>query len=265
MKKKLTNIYSELGLNIDNNQILISLLDKLNLIDETIRQQFELFHMDFLLGLNELKEFDNKSFKRYISKINETKGNLNFWGERFEIFMHSKLIKANPELITNLKRGKDGNEPDLVFKYKDITLGLELTTLKFIKPPKSKDIILSKITDKILEKNNRPYSNDNCVLIIDITNIIAYEKSLNIKSILKEKFSGLSYSGKDIKFGMVILCNSVFAQNKDQALTHRLEPRFGFVNETKNMNKELKGFLNILFDNFKHNSDYNHKYYHLNI
>ena len=55
-------------------------------------------------------------------------------------------------IIKNLTRGIDGLEPDLLFNFNETLLGIELTTLKFVKPPQTPEIILSKIIDKILEK-----------------------------------------------------------------------------------------------------------------
>jgi len=266
-KKKLLKIYSKLGIDVKNNKILFDLLNKLDSSCEKFNQQIELFHMDFLLGLSEIQDFDEKSFNKYIDKINATKGKLNFWGEKFEVFIYSRLIKGNPEIITNLKRGTDGIEPDLIFNFNNSPLGLELTTLKFLNLPKSKKNILSKITNKILEKNNKPYSNEKTALLIDITNIVAYEKILNLdlNKIFKEYFNGFGYLDKEVNFGIIILCNSVFKYKQDGTLKHRLEPRIGFISETKSIDNNLKKFINILFDNFKPNDDFDLKFHHLNI
>jgi hypothetical protein len=267
MKTRIQNGYLSIGLEISENKILTELINRIDSPNEILSKQFELFHMDFLIGLKNIQEFDKISFNRYIEKINKTKGNLNFWGEKFETFIHSKLIKACPKIISELKRGADGIEPDILFKYKEEQLGIELTTLKFLNIPKNKEQILSKITEKILEKNNKPYSNEKCALLIDITNIIAYEKlfDLNLNEIFNELFCGFGYLNTKIKYEMVILCNSVFKQKNDGVLRHKLEPRIGFMSEAKTMDKNLKEFLNILFNNFQSDNDFDLKFHHLNM
>ncbi len=153
MKNRIQKGYLSIGIEIDGNKILTELINRSDSPNELLSKQFEIFHMDFLVGLKSIQEFDEISFNRYIEKINETKGKLNFWGEKFETVIHSKLIKACPKIISDLKRGVDGIEPDILFKYKEEQLGIELTTLKILNAPKNKEQILSKITDKILEKN----------------------------------------------------------------------------------------------------------------
>ncbi len=223
--------------------------------------------MDFLLGLNSIREIDKKSFDRYIKNINNTKGELNFWGEKFEVFMHSKLIEGEGRITKNLRRGIDGKEPDLIFDFNNEILGMELTTSKFAQIPKTKEHILKKITEKILEKNSKPYSNEKCALIIDITNIIAYEKmlNLNLNQIFIESFNGFGYLNKVMNFGIIILCNSVFMQLEDGTLKHRLNPRLGLMSEKKALNSNLRKFINILFDNFQPDNNFNLKFHHLNI
>jgi len=267
MKEKIEQGYEKLGININTNKIVKQYIDLLVTEKELFRKQFELFHMDLLLGLNNIKEIDEKSFDRYINSINQTKGKLNFWGEKFEVYMHSKLIQKDTKIIKNLKRGVDGIEPDLIFDFNSDSLGIELTTAKFSYPPKKKEHILSKITDKILEKNNKPYSNEKCALIIDVTNIIAYEKTLNLSlnEIFRELYSGFEYLNKEIKFGMVILCNSVYKQQHDGTLKHRLNPRIGLMSETKTIDNNLKNFLSILFNNFQPDDNYDLKFHHLYI
>lgn len=267
MKNRIQKGYLSIGIEIDENKILTELINRVDSPNELLSKQFEFFHMDFLIGLKNIQEFDEISFNRYIEKINETKGKLNFWGEKFETVIHSKLIKACPKIISDLKRGVDGIEPDILFKYKEKQLGIELTTLKFLNAPKNKEQILSKITDKILEKNNKPYSTGKCALLIDITNIIAYEKllNLNLNEIFNEHFSGFSYLNAEMRYGMVILCNSVFKQKNDSGLRHRLEPRIGLMSENKSIDKNLKEFLNILFNNFQTDNDFDLKFHHLNI
>ena len=267
MRTRLENLYLKLGIDVVSNKVLRDYLSLTEIKNEILRKQFELFHMDFIVGLNAIKEFDKKSFNRYIKSINDTKENVNFWGEKFEVFLHSKLIKATPQIITNLKRGIDGFEPDLLFDFKDSNLGIELTTLKYTVPPKNETQVLSKITERILEKSSKKYPNPKCALLIDITNIVAYEKLYNfsLNEIFNSEFNGFSYLQKEIDFGMIILCNSIFKKNSDNTLFQTLNPKLGLFKETENMDKDLNQFINILFNNFKPNDDYDLGFYHLNM
>jgi hypothetical protein len=267
MKTQFQDKYLSIGIEINQNKILTERLNIDENSDENLKKQYELFHMDFIIELKNIQKFDPISFNRYIQKINETKSSLNFWGEKFEIYMHSKLIKIYPKIISNLKRGIDGIEPDILLKYKEEQLGIELTTLKFLTDTVSKEQILSKITDKILEKNSKKYSNENCLLLIDITNIVFNEYKYNFKlnEIFDENFSGFAYLKKELKFGMVILCNSVYKRKNNDILSHELVTRIGFINETKGMNENLKEFLSIFFNNYQSDNDYIEKFHHRNI
>lgn len=267
MKERLIKLFGDFGIKIDENKILKEIFNRLDGQNEDLSKQYELFLMDLLLGLNLIKSIDINSYNRYLKYLNETKGEINFWGEKFEVFIHSKLVKINPHVIKDLRRGIDGKEPDLVFKFNGIQIGLELTTIKFLNPPDSKEKILKKIVDCIIEKNGKSYPNEKCALLIDITNLIMYEKVINISlnKLFEESFCGFDFTGKDIGFGCVILCNSVFKLKADGNLYHYLNPRLGLFPETKPMNQELEGFLDIIFNKFKQDNDYELAFYHKNI
>jgi hypothetical protein len=267
MKEKLIKLFGDFGIKIDKNKILKDIFNRLDWPNEDLSKQYELFLMDLLVGLNSIKSIDFNSYNRYVKNLNETKGEINFWGEKFEVFMHSKLVKINTHVINDLRRGVDGKEPDLILKFNGIQLGLELTTTKFLEPPDSKEKILKKILDCIIEKNGKSYPNEKCALLIDITNLIMYEKVFNISlnKLFEESFSGFDFTGKDIGFGCVILCNSIFKLKADGNLYHYLNPRIGLFHETKPMNQELKDFLDIIFSKFKHDNDFELAFYHKNI
>jgi len=256
-----------MGITWNNNKILCDYLKFVEGEDNIFRRQFELFHKDFLVGLSDIMEYDKPAYQRYVQKINETKGKLNFWGERFEVYFHSKLLNGVPEFISSVRRGKDGSESDLQIQFKENNLGLELTTLKYKVPPKTEIQILSKITDCILEKNSKKYANDKSALIVDITNIVAYEKlfGIDLNSIFNSNFNGFSYLNKEIKFGKIILGNSVFKEKSDGNLVHRFIPRIGFMSETLEMDSGLKEFLNLLFNRFKPDTDFDKLFYHINM
>lgn len=266
MENKIITKYSEFGIDITNNKILNESINSLNDSNDIINKQSEFFHMNLLLGLKAIRDHDKNSYKRYIRNINSTKGKLNFWGEIFEVFVHSKLIKGvTKKIISNLKRGKDGLEADLEFIYNEKSLHLELTTLKVVDLP-SEDAIYSKIIDRILTKNRKPYAQENCVLIIDITNLVYYSRAqdLSLKKIFKERFKGFNSQEITIHFGMIILCHSIFKTLEDGSLHHSLNPIFGLANENKALDDDLKGFLNRLF-NFKEDEETHLAFYHKHI
>lgn len=267
MKEMIIKGYSKLGIEISSNDVLTDYLELLEDQPEILRNQFELFHLELILSLYEIKKHDTISFDRYVKRINETRGKVNFWGEKFEVFIHSKLLKANFHIKNNLKRGIDGIEPDLTFNFNNSQLGIELTSLRFIESPKNKEVIINKVAECMLNKNNKPYANDKCVLLIDITNIIAYEKllSFNINQIFKEEFHGFNYLGREINLGMVVLCNFVFKQRTNGDIYLMLNPRLGFMSEKKQMNTDLKKFIDIVFNGFKPDDDFDISFYHKNL
>lgn len=144
MTEKLHNGFEQLGISIDDNPILQKLFFLTKVEDEKIKQQFQLFLMDLFLGLKRIQEADLKSFSYYVQRINGTKGKINFLGEYFEVFNHHKLLMENGKFIKNLRRGIEGEEPDLVFGYNTVSLGIELTTAKFATPPKDENHIIKK-------------------------------------------------------------------------------------------------------------------------
>lgn len=223
--------------------------------------------MDLLLGLKRIKEFDLGSFTRYIDKINDSQDKSNFWGERFEIFVHHKLLPANGHLIKNLRRGKDGEEPDFVFDFNSDKLGIELTTSKFTVPPKEKNHIIKKITGVILDKNRKPYSGEKCALIIDITNLVTYSSmvGLSLKRLFQDEFHGFSYLGTKIKYGMIILCNSVYCYRPDETLFTTLNPYFGLMVDNGIVDSNLNSFIRTFFNKFKTEENCELSHYHLNI
>ena len=267
MTERLHKAFEQLGISIEDNPVLQKLLSLTQTQDQRIKQQFELFLMDLLLGLRRIQEADLQSFSYYIEKLNETKGRSNFWGERFEVFMHHKLLQANGELIDNLRRGKEGKEPDFVFDYDTVSLGIELTTSKFTALPKDENHIMNKITDTILEKNRKAYAGERCALIIDITNLVTIEslKGHSLKELFSDKFNGFSYLGRKIKFGIIILCNSVYKHRPDRTLYNSLNPYLGIMDDNGNIDPHLNSFIRTLFNNFKPDGDYELSYYHQNI
>ena len=94
LRQRLHKAFTELGIKTEDNGIIQRLLFLTDVDELKLKQQFELFLMDLLLGLKRIQEADSKAFSYYIGRINYTQGKSNFWGEGFEIFMHDKLLQA---------------------------------------------------------------------------------------------------------------------------------------------------------------------------
>ena len=267
MREKIIEGYNKVGIKVLGNQILQDFVDRIDIQHEQIGKHYRLFHMNLILDLLKIKEFDKHAFERYVKSLNDTSGRLNFWGEKLEIFMHSVLIRMTPSIIQDLRRGKDGVEPDLVFDYKNSIVGLELTTLKFTSKPKSKDEIIRKITDKILEKNGKCYASGKCALLIDVTNITFYEMlfGFNLGDIFETEFKGFGYLNKSFNFGKVILCDNVFKNNINEPTKHSWRPRIGLMNDSGAIDKDLMSFLKILFNNFRIDDIYYKAFHYANI
>ena len=80
-----------------------------------------------------------------------------------------------------------------------------------------------------------------------------------------ESFVGFDYLEKEIGFGVIILCNSIFKTKSDNSLFHSLIPRIGLCHEKKQMNIDLQHFLEITFNHFEQDDDYEQAFYHKNI
>jgi len=268
MQQKITRVYTELGIDVRKSSIIEKYIQLIKEPESEI-EDFELFHWDLILGLSEIKDFDYNSFKRYQSNINNSKDNLTFWGERYEVIWHYKLIKAlnHYSYITDLKRGKDGLESDLIFNFNNSNIGIELTTLKFQSGLKNAEEILMKIYKSIFKKNSKPYANKNSALIIDVTNLNYHSKftELSLKDILKTNIFETKNLIDKINFGMVILCQSEYRINEKGNRGQYLKPVLAIPNRKISINIELSKFLNLFFNNFKDSGDDYIVHYHKNI
>lgn len=251
MKAKIIKAYEKIGIEIFPDSILEKYV---NLIENNeFKEQIELFHFNIILGLDLIRIKDVSSFKRYTKNLNNSKSNLTFWGEKNEVYWHSKLLEINDIYISNLRRGIDGKEPDLVFKINNETFGFELTTLKFEKYPKDNESIFFKIIEQIKIKNEKVYySNKNCVLIIDITNLYFHAEfnNRNFKEIWNENFKGFKIDNITINFGMIIFCTNSYRKYSDERLLHKVNPILGLINEENRLNKHFELLIKKMFNNF---------------
>ncbi|MDA3890797.1 MAG: hypothetical protein PF517_03945 [Salinivirgaceae bacterium] len=179
--------------------------------DESIKKNIEFFLMDFAVAMLSIQKNDKSSFDYYLKRITNTT-NLNFWGEYFEIILQFKLMdKADHNGLT-IRRGiVKKAEPDFVIFNDNAFFHAELSTLKYDKTSNKKNPA-KKIVDRILEKNSKSYANANCVLLINITNLLFNEKiglSIFYKS-LKDILTDLK---PEIKFNRILLFSTFFSES----------------------------------------------------
>jgi len=263
-KEKAIKLYEKYGIDYSNNTILIDYLNHMEYSEEIFMRIYKFIQNEFFIDLDKLKKSDLNSFNRYVEHINSTKGKINFWGERFELFFHSKLLQGVPDFFDKIRRGKDGLEPDFLLSKNNIELGIELTTLQYKKLPENDVDPLAKIIKCILEKNRKKYVNDKCILAINITNLNTTGQILNydILEAFKVKFRGFSYLGENkIKFGGILLLNNEFKESENGVLYHLFEPIIGLINENKEMDRDLKVLFNMLYPPIKEdNNKYTYTY-----
>lgn len=128
--------------------------------------------------------------------------------------------------------------------------------------------LLKKITDAILDKNRKVYSGGRCALIIDVTNLVAIQssKGSSLKELFRnKKFKGFSDFEKKIKFGIIILCNSVYKYRTDGTMYNSLNPYIGIMSENENIDPHLNSFVRAVFNDFKPCNDYEQSFYHEHI
>ena len=126
---------------------------------------------------------------------------------------------------------------------------------------------MNKITDTILDKNRKTYSGGRCALIVDVTNLVIIEriKGISLNELFKNKFNGFSYLGKKIKFGIIILCNSIYKHRPDGSLYNSLNPYLGIMDDSGNIDPYLNSFIRTLFNNFEPDANSELNYFHTNI
>lgn len=158
--------------------------------------------MMLTIDIDSIKKHNLDDFNHYLTKLK--KKDISFWGERFEIFFYNRLISKLNTTIKDIKRGVEGKDADFIVEYNGHYIAIETTSLNFSKTsPKENPI--TKLKNKIFEKDRKPYSNLRCCLIIDITNLIFYRKIYKNFSIsIAELFASL-----ESKFGAILLLESV--------------------------------------------------------
>ncbi|MBK6263398.1 hypothetical protein JKA74_00010 [Marivirga sp. S37H4] len=258
--------YQKFEFSLGDESVITKYLKYLETPDLEIRKQVELFHLELLESLISIQEHDIKSSNRYIKNLKSSENLRNFWGEKFEVIIHSKLIKlVDQNAISTVRRGKDGKEPDLLFDFENHQLGIELTTLKFEKSPNKLELAsFKKMMDKISEKNNNVYANKNTVLFIDISNIeflnalMTGNSSVDFLDKYKDQLEALSTK---LNFKFILFLESIFYYDSMKNLKRCLNPIAGITDNEKP--NSVNRFLNLAFNDFKKGD--NKIYRHQNI
>ena len=138
-----------------------------------------------------------------------------------------------------------------------------MTSCKFKIPPRNKDVVFRKIFDTIVEKSKKPYVNENCALLIDITNLTFYAKQygFSINELFSDNFEGFNYLNRTIKYGKVVLCDSVYRKKEHSSMEHIWRPRVGLMKDSGEINVDLISLLKIMFNNFKYDDSYDFTYH----
>lgn len=214
MKDTLNKAFDKIGIDLTNDKNPLGQEFKLyeQIVDEPIKKNIEFFLMEFAVAMQSIQKNDKLSFNYYLKRISNNT-NLNFWGEYFEIILYFKLRDKAIQNGLTIRRGIDKNdEPDFVIFNDNEFFQAELTTLKYDKKNANKKTPENKIVKKILEKNSKAYANANCVLLINITNLLFNEKIglSNFDKSLKDILRDLK---PKVKFNRILLLNTFFSES----------------------------------------------------
>lgn len=258
LKEKIIEQYKKLGFSIDESSKLSKYIRYLDIPNEFFRKQYQLFHAELIVSLYEIKKSDSISFDRYIKKLSDAESIDSFWGEKFEVLIHYKLLEIKRNgLIKNLKRGKDGKEPDLMFEFEDESVGIELTTLKFRNLLTKPEFVFNKIIDKLNEKNSKAYANENIALIIDVTNLEFIQNLVEngaLTQLFKNYEQEILSKIRTYNFGFILMTENVFKTTQNGKLNKSINPIIGIANENEKGENIIK-FLRIVFNNFEKDND----------
>jgi hypothetical protein len=256
---KRIKLLENFGIEVSKIDIIKNYITHKNYENEFIGRFFKYQLSELIIELNNIKNHDRKSFDRYIKNINKSSGGVNFWGEKFELYFHSKLLQGVPVIFNSIRRGKDGYEPDFLISVDNAEIGVELTTSQFEKTSTNDYRSLEKIRDKIIEKNGKCYAKNNCMLVVNITNLKSnsvlnnFELDHEIQLFLTDK---TNLTNNDLNFGAIYLVRHVFTINKEKIIGHDFKPILCILKDVGEVNPQFKKLNNILFP-YKKESDEN--------
>lgn len=199
MEKKYNEFLKKIGIDLSdlNHPISKEFCLMLKSKDKNIIRCYENLLKNMIIDILLIKQHSLTDYIYYINKLK--KKDISFWGERFEICWYAALLHRIKTPIDNIRRGKAGIEADFVFELDNESFEIETTSLTFSQKSKKSDPI-AKIISSINTKEKMQYATKNCMLVIDISNLMFYRKILNnfrstIADISKEI---------DSKFGAII-------------------------------------------------------------
>jgi len=209
MNEQITESYNKLGINI-SDYIKKEFKRYKEIEDKTVKKCIEFFLLEFVLSMRFFQVYDKQSFD-YYKKTIVTNSNINFWGEYFEIITHFRFLEKAKKIGLNLRRGNiSNNESDLVIFNENESFQIELTTLKYndssIKTNSDKKII-----KRIKEKNEKPYANENCALIINVSNLYFLNK-IGITNLNNSFLEILEKLKSEIKYNRILLIRRYFIE-----------------------------------------------------
>ena len=128
--------------------------------------------------------------------ISEASG-YSYWGFVFELLIAARLEEYGISFLASDRRGGGA---DFIISHEECMFFVECHSL--FKDPSgvSRENITKKVERGIKKKESKSYASKNCVLLLDVTNLMDSELKLdgNLKSLIPKEF----------KFGSIILCCS---------------------------------------------------------
>lgn len=260
MNDKIIVELKKLGINLlDSNHPISREVFNYHSINEPLLKKIIEFSLaEFIVDIQSLKKIDINSYEYYLSKISNTK-DLNFWGEQFEISIHSKMYKLLNEKGIKIRRGiRENAEADFVIESSTNSFMIETATRKY-NDFSNMTYPIKKIQNIILKKNSLDYANCNCALFVNTSNILFNEKIGKLK--LEKTFQEFLTSLKEkIKFGRILLFESVFTEYEEN-LKHELKVNEFKYNDSNSLMKNVLIPLQDNNNNRKENSSIYHKWF----
>lgn len=163
--------------------------------DKTIKEH----HLRILgISLIEIKTFDQEIYDYYLKRIVKN-NDISINGHIFEINQCAHFLRISKAHNLDFKFGDPNkDEPDFIVN----NFGFEITSSRFA-DNSNKSNPGRKLLNKFRKKNDRPYANTECVLLIDI-NQISYHTFKNGQPVSPTFEEVREIVRKESKFGLVI-------------------------------------------------------------
>lgn len=197
---KIEKYYKEI-LGIDLSDLVHPIAMKINSLaastqtDKMIKEH----HLRILgISLMDIKTFDQKIYDYYLKRIIKN-NDISINGHIFEINQCALFLRISKAHNLDFKFG-DANidEPDFIVN----NFGFEITSSRFAENS-NKSNPGRKLLNKFREKNNKPYANTECTLLIDI-NQISYHTNKDGRPVSPTFEEVREIVRKESKFGLVI-------------------------------------------------------------